>query len=197
MPSRTIRIPIDPSYLIEPAAAPRAGETPYVRTESPSAMATSSARPAQAPASVRMSGPTLSISDIVRQGEWPVRAAPPEFALLADRGDVSRLGLADLIDQIRSRIELYHRNLRGIAYATVAATNALHTWKAERGWPSDRQLDNLHKTLNGLYEQERAERVTLWRDVSRLRQALPESAQLYLASIRKLDLLRDAGGDGP
>ena len=85
--------------------------------------------------------------------------------------------------------------MQGILYATCAATNALHQWKAERGLPSDRQLDTLHRTLQGLYEQERAERQALWRDLSRLRVGLAELAGQYLSATRKLELLGPPDGD--
>lgn len=146
---------------------------------------------------VRVANRALSITDVVRDGGFRVSDAPPETALLTDRRDIAQFGLTDVIEQIRERVELYYRNLRGIAYATVSATNAIHTWKAERGWPSDRQLDNLHKTLQGLYEQERSERISLWRDLSRIRQTVPEWAQQYLASVRKIDLLEAGSRDGP
>lgn len=189
-----------PSYQIPPAGQ-------YLAAYSPTASSADRPIPSSQPNAtpsfdnltehVRMSKRELSIADIVRDGGLRVRDAPLETALITDRRDVAQFGLADGIEQIRARIELYYRNLRGIAYATVAATNAIHTWRAERGWPSDRQLDNLHKTLQGLYEQERGERVSLWRDLSRIRQTVPEWAQQYLASVRKVDLLEVGSRDAP
>jgi len=49
--------------------------------------------------------------------------------------------------------------------------------------------------MNDLRAEQRAERVNLWRDVSRVRERLPESAQQYLSSFRKLEILGDEGGD--
>lgn len=51
--------------------------------------------------------------------------------------------------------------------------------------------------LQNLYSQERDERVTLWRDVARLRSQLPEAAQTYLTAHRKLQLLDTPGGEAP
>ena len=49
----------------------------------------------------------------------------------------------------------------------------------------------LGRRLEGLYAEQRTERVALWRDISRLRQALPESAEQYLGALRKTDILGD------
>ena len=43
----------------------------------------------------------------------------------------------------------------------------------------------------------RGERTSLWKDVSRLRLALPESAQQYLGAYRKMAAFTDVTGDGP
>ena len=51
--------------------------------------------------------------------------------------------------------------------------------------------------MNDLYMEQRAERVSLWRDVSRLRLELPENAQQYLSAYRKVSILEDDKGDAP
>ena len=58
---------------------------------------------------------------------------------------------------------------------------------------NERQRETLAKRLQECYGEQRAERITLWRDVSRLRVNIPESAQLYLSAHRKLLIL---GGEG-
>jgi len=141
--------------------------------------------------------PVQTVEDVITRGYLAVPDSDPAAAILTDRRDTSWIGLDDTITQVRARYEIYGRNVRDILYATAAATNSLHTWEAERGWPSDRQLDNLHKTLQNLYSQERDERVTLWRDVARLRSQLPEAAQTYLTAQRKLQLLDLPGGEAP
>ena len=120
--------------------------------------------------------PVQTIEDVITRGYLAVPDSDPAAAILTDRRDTAWFGLDDTITQVRARYEIYERNLRDILYATAAATNAMHTWKAERGWPSDRQLDNLHKTLQNLYSQERDERVTLWRDVARTPGRTPGSS---------------------
>ena len=59
-----------------------------------------------------------------------------------------------------------------------------------------RAMAELHNAQE-LYEQMRLERVTLWKDISRLKQSLPEVAQNYLAAYRKVAILEDDGGDMP
>lgn len=137
----------------------------------------------------------LTIDALIRDGELRVPGGDPALAILSDKHVLGWAGVEDVIAQIRARYEIYERNLRDLLYASCAATNALHAWRAERGEPSDRQLDNLHKTLQGLYEEERAERQSLWRDISRLRLALPELAGSYLSAARKLQILNQPGGD--
>ena len=56
---------------------------------------------------------------------------------------------------------------------------------------------SLTKSLRELYEQQRDERVALWQDVSKLKQAVPEQAQQYLTAYRKVSILEDeSAGDG-
>ena len=55
----------------------------------------------------------------------------------------------------------------------------------------------LTKNLQQLYQRQLDERVRLWQDVSRLRLAMPETAQHYLSSYRKIQLLNDTAGDRP
>lgn len=147
--------------------------------------------------SPRRDTPVQTVEDVIARGYLVVRSGEPATAILTDRRDTAWFGLDDAITQIRARHEIYEQNKRDLLYATASATNALHTWKAERGWPSDRQLDNLQKTLQNLYTQEREERVSLWRDVARIRAELPEAAQTYLTAQRKLQLLNTPGGGAP
>lgn len=138
-----------------------------------------------------------TVEEIIAGGYLAIPTGDPVTAILTDRRHTAWLGLDDAIAQIRSRYALYEENMNGILYATAAATNALHKWRAERGEPSEKQLDNLQKNLQSLYAQERQERVSLWQDISRLRVTLPEAAQGYLAAQRKLTLLDLPEGDGP
>ena len=136
-----------------------------------------------------------TIAHIVNQGYFSVPQSDPATAVVTDKQEVTWLGLDDVISQLRRRYEIYTRTFCELEQAKCAATNAMHDWKAEHGQPSGQQLDNLQRTLQGLYLQQREERLHLWRDTSRLRQALPVWAQQYLAALRKVDLLYSARGD--
>jgi hypothetical protein len=138
-----------------------------------------------------------TVEDVIARGYLAIPTGDPVTAVLTDKRATSWLGLDDAIRQIRARYELYSRNMNGILYSSAAATNALHTWKAERGWYNERQLDNQQKTLQNLYAQEREERISLWRDIARVRATLPEVVQQYLAAHRKLSLLDDTGCGDP
>ena len=62
---------------------------------------------------------------------------------------------------------------------------------------NSREAYSISKSLRELYEQEKDERVALWQDVSKLKQALPEQAQQYLTAYRKVSILEDdSTGDG-
>ena len=62
---------------------------------------------------------------------------------------------------------------------------------------NQRQQYSANKAIQSIYEQKRAERVNLWRDVSRIRTGLLESAQAYLSAYRKLSILDEGRGDAP
>lgn len=175
-----------------PAEAARGHHTRYAPRYSP-AFPPHPSHPEQ-PATSPIYG-RLTIDGLIRSGEFQAPDGDPALAILNDKHALGWAGVEDVIAQIRARYEIYDRNLRDLLYASCAATNALHTWRAERGEPSDRQLDNLHKTLQGIYEEERAERQSLWRDISRLRLALPELAGSYLSAARKLQILNQPRGD--
>jgi len=137
----------------------------------------------------------MTIDAVIRDGYLTIPAGTPEFAILSDKRALGGAAVDDVIAQIRARYEIYDRNLRDLLYATCAATNALHAWRAERGEPSAQQLESLNRSLQGLYEQARAERLFLWRDISRLRLGIPELAKAYLSAARKIQILDGADGD--
>jgi hypothetical protein len=53
----------------------------------------------------------------------------------------------------------------------------------------------LTKQVQKVYDMQREERINLWRDVSRLKVDMPETIQQYLASYRKVSLLKENEGD--
>lgn len=137
-----------------------------------------------------------SVEQIIASGYLAVPPTLPETAILSDKHDVAHLGLDDLIHQVRSRQALYQQNMMELAYSVCEAHNSVHRQVADQGRPADsRQQYSLQKQVQKLYEQQREERVNLWRDVSRLRLNFPEATQNYLLSSRKLALLDDDRGD--
>jgi len=136
-----------------------------------------------------------TVEQIISHGYLAIPKSDPETALISDKRHTSWLGLDDLIGQVQQRRKLYQKNIYELELAKCYALNAQFSMVADRGnVPADsREIYSLNKRLQELYQQQRDERVRLWQDVSKLRQAVPESAQQYLASYRKLAILRDEG----
>jgi len=164
--------PVEPAYLVRPEPAGRRERRYVSNLDQPQ-----------------------TVEEIIASGYFVVPAVDPVTALMSDRTFTSKLGLDDVIDQVRARYAISAGIGRDITYAKVAAINALHDWEAYHGWADAKQLASLHRTLQALYQEEREERVNLWRDVSRLRGLLPPAAQQYLSAQRKIELLDDTGGD--
>jgi len=139
----------------------------------------------------------FTVEQIIAHGYFSVPYALPETGLISDKLHTSRMGLEDLVSQIRGRTALYQKNMEELALAQCEADNAVFRQEADQGHPADaRQRYSGNKRIQDLYQEQREERVNLWKDVSRLRLAFPELAQLYLASYRKIALLDDLPGEG-
>ena len=139
-----------------------------------------------------------TVEQIIARGYFAPPRGEPESALLSDKHRTSWLGLESVISQIKRRYEICERNLCDIELGKCAAMNAVFTREADLGFVSrdSREIYSMNKVIQGLYEQQRDERVNLWRDVSRLKEGLPETAQQYLANYRKVSILEDSRGDG-
>ena len=138
-----------------------------------------------------------TVEQIIASGYFSIPGGDPVTAAISDKMHTSGLGLDDVISQVRQRYEIYHRNLDEIELGKCAAMNAIYHHEAYVGPPSSKQVYAKHKAIKDLYEQERTERTGLWKDVSRLRAELPESAQLYLAAHRKMSILAGDPGGAP
>jgi len=138
-----------------------------------------------------------TVEQIVARGYFAVPGGELESALISDKKETSWLGLDDVIKQIRHRYAIYEQNMYQIEIGKCYAISSLFGLIASRGGvrADSRETYRLDKGLRELYEQQRDERVRLWQDVSRLKQSLPEVAQQYLASYRKLAILDDVRGD--
>lgn len=142
-------------------------------------------------------GPVQTVEQVIARGYLAVPYANPITALISDKMDVARLGLDDVITQIRSRYEIYERNIEELNQSICEVHNGLFRQLADHGTlvANERQQYSVTKQVQKLYEQQRQERSDLWRDVSRLKLALPETAQQYLGAYRKLAVLREEGGE--
>ena len=137
-----------------------------------------------------------TVEQIIAHGYFAIPDGEPETAIISDKKQTSWLGLEDTIRQVRNRHDLYHRNMYELHQGVCEADNAIFRQVAAQGAPADnRQQYSASKLTQELYEQMRLERVTLWKDISRLKQSLPEVAQNYLAAYRKVAILEDDGGD--
>lgn len=135
-----------------------------------------------------------TVDDVIRSGYLAIPASDPEIAIISDRKHTSSLGLNDIIDQVQNRYKIYQQNLGEIEVSKCSAINSIYAHEAYHG-PADSKVEySLTKRLDKLYMDEREERVNLWRDVSKLRQQLPETAQEYLSAYRKAAILADKGG---
>jgi hypothetical protein len=135
-----------------------------------------------------------TVEQLIAHGALYVPTSEPETALLTDRKQTAWLGLEDAIYQVRQRIDIYSQNMYELQLAQCAAQNDLFAFEARYGWPAPAEQHYvLGKRLQRLYSEQRAERVALWQDVSRVKQLLPESAQQYLSAVRKMQIL-DAPG---
>ncbi len=140
---------------------------------------------------------TQTVEQIIQNGYFSIPASDPITAMIADQRNTSRMGLDDVISQIRGRYELYAQSIEQIQLAKCAAINGIYLHEAYcgPGSASSKQQYGKHKTIQKLYEQHRNERTSLWKDVSRLRLLLPETAQQYLSAHRKASVLASDPGD--
>jgi len=139
-----------------------------------------------------------TVEDIINSGYFPVQKSEPETAIISDKKQTSGLGLSDIISQVRQRYQIYESNIYQIEMGKCYALNSVFYVEAMRGGlpQNSREAYSISKSLRELYEQGRDERVRLWQDVSKLKQALPEQAQQYLTAYRKVSILEDDKGDG-
>ena len=142
---------------------------------------------------------TQTVEDIISSGYFPISKSEPETAIISDKKQTSGLGLSDIISQVRQRYQIYESNIYQIEMGKCYALNSTFYIEAMRGGlpQNSREAYSLTKSLRELYEQERDERVALWQDVSKLKQALPEQAQQYLTAYRKVSILEDDSTGDP
>ena len=138
-----------------------------------------------------------TVEDVIRHGYLSIPKTAPETAIISDKKRTAWLGLDDIIGQVRHRFQVYQQNIYELELSKCAAINCLHKHRAYHG-PTDSKVEySVNKRLDGLYSDQREERVNLWRDISRLKLLLPENAQHYLSAHRKAAILKEDRGDSP
>jgi len=136
-----------------------------------------------------------TVEQVIRRGYLAIPRSEPETALISDKKHTARLGLDDVIGQVRKRYALYEKNMYELELSKCEAINCLYRHIGHHG-PTDSKVEySVSKRLNDLYQEQREERTNLWKDVSRLRLQLPENAQQYLSAYRKVSVLEDNKGD--
>jgi hypothetical protein len=162
---------------------PRYGVRPYWRARS----APSTPKPL-----AEIDDGPQTVEDLVRDGFFAVPDHEPETAVLYDRRHTSWMALDDVLTQIKNREEIYKKNMNEIAWSQCYAFNEL----ARNAHPANEEAYAVYeRRMQDLRAEQRAERTMFWRDVSRIRERLPESAQQYLSAFRKLQILDDDTGD--
>ena len=137
-----------------------------------------------------------TVEQIIRQGYLAVPQADPIAAILTDKQHTSWLGLDDLIQQSRGRAQIYQQNAYEIEQAKCEAWNSLFRIEASQGRPANDQHHYVvDKRLQELYAEQRTERQSLWRDLSRIRLNVPESAQQYLSAYRTIAAMNTVPGE--
>ena len=132
-----------------------------------------------------------TIDAIVRRGRLLAPDADPITAGLTDRRYTMSLGLDDVIRQIEQRLELYRLHMAGLTEDELSARDAAQSWFDITGIVDGGHDPELQGQLREIDQRRRDERLSCWRDLSRLRQSLPQWAQDYLAAYRRAQILDD------
>jgi len=137
-----------------------------------------------------------TVEQIVEKGYFAVPPGDSITAVVSDKKHSSRIGLDDLIGQIRQRYQIYDQNIYELKQSECSALNVFHRhvcWYDGIGG-TDRQYYSLNKRLQTIYQMKRDERVRLWQDISRLKEKVSGKILDYLAAYRKMAVLDDDGG---
>jgi hypothetical protein len=134
-----------------------------------------------------------TVEDIILSGYFAIPKSDPELALISDKTHTSKIGLDDIIGQIRGRYLIYEKNMYQIEMSKCYAVSSQFAVESARGGigTSSKEAYGLTKTIGELYLQQCDERRGLWADISKLKLNLPEQAQSYLSSYRKLAILEE------
>ncbi|AQT68732.1 hypothetical protein STSP2_01904 [Anaerohalosphaera lusitana] len=111
-----------------------------------------------------------------------------EENIFADKQKTSYLALENIVAQIRKRYEIYDSNIRVLEYSKIKLKEHFYQWPQQLGlWPPGHK-EMLSEQMNQLYQKQLDEKVSLWKDVSKLKLMLPQSLNDYLSIKRKSDI---------
>ncbi|MFN3166979.1 MAG: hypothetical protein ACE37H_07940 [Phycisphaeraceae bacterium] len=99
------------------------------------------------------------------------------------------LELGDVLAQIKERVAIYRQHFEELEQAKLDVTNVRHHWLdpiRRHGTLTD---PDLVKAIQELDAQQRQERLSCWKDVSNLRQQVPEHWRQYLAAAQQYRLI--------
>ena len=135
-----------------------------------------------------------TVEQIIQKGYLTLPPSDPELAIITDKQHTSRQGLDEVIRQVQDRQNLSQHIIDDLDQAKCSAVSNLYEQVAYQAQPpSSKQIYSLNKRLDDLYSQQRDERLNLWRDVTKIRLFVPEQAQSYLSSYRKVAMLNEPG----
>jgi len=135
-----------------------------------------------------------TVEQIIQKGYLAIPQSDPETAIITDKQHTSWQGLEEVIRQVQDRQQLSQHIIYDLEQAKCAAVSNLYEQVAYQAQPlSSKQIYALNKRLDDLYSEQRKERLDLWRDVSKVRQIIPEHTESYLSSYRKVALLNEPG----
>lgn len=138
-----------------------------------------------------------TVEQIIYQGYLTIPTGDPVTAMITDKKHTAWLGLDDAINLIRQRYDIFQQNIEMLEQNKCNSVNVFlaHYDRVKPMQVDDRIYYSLNKNIQRLYTQQMEERTNLWRDILRIRQSLPESAQRYLAAIRKSTVMDEDTGD--
>lgn len=113
--------------------------------------------------------------------------------IFADKRKTSYLALEDIVTQIRRRYQIYDSNIRVLEYSKIKLREHFYQCPQQLGFWQPGQKEMLTEQMNQLYQKQLDEKVSLWKDVSKLKLMLPQSLNDYLTIKRKSDIYNGGG----
>lgn len=189
---------LSPTSELPPLGGPRASYLLSFSTDSPlyGSPEPISSSPPVAASKLTPSEPNLA--DIIASCRFPI---PHEQSskggdgldLIRDRLSVESFAGRDLLHRARERFLIYQQHMQDLSSARGTAVEVRRDWRNpldNRPYLGDPDLLREVQRIDG---EQRAERLSLWRDLNDLRSKLPEQWARYLSSYRRHAMLSKAG----